>query len=410
MTHVTEPDTAPPDTAPCPEILGNAEIARIAFRQGNLEPLFDHLRAHLIEHPGDSAAMIDLAAILQSYGEAEQAAGLRFRAVELNRTYATVNGDGRGKRLLALVIPGDFMANTPVDFLLAGSDVMLLSHYVDAATDSLADLPPHDAAFLAVAEGPEARALLARLDRLLPGYPGRMVNGLPARIASLTRDGVSRLLAGIAGLTCPPTLRVGRAALAPLAAGAAPGTLHPGLDWPLILRPEGTHAGAGMALIEDAAGLDAALRGGAGDAFYLSRFVDYRNAEGLFAKARVVLIGGRPYPVHYALSSHWIVHYLSADMAANPARRAAEEAWFDSFDMPGGFAARHADALAEMQARLGLDYWGLDCAETADGQLLVFEVETAMIVHDMDDAQTFPYKPPAMRRIFRAFQALVFES
>ena len=38
---------------------------------------------------------------------------------------------------------------------------------------------------------------------------------------------------------------------------------------------------------------------------------------------------------------------------------------------------------------------------------MVFEADTAMIVHDMDPPEVFPYKAPAMRRLFGAFQALV---
>ncbi len=70
-----------------------------------------------------------------------------------------------------------------------------------------------------------------------------------------------------------------------------------------------------------------------------------------------------------------------------------------------GFARRHAQAFAALHRSVGLDYFGIDCAEAPDGRLLVFEVDTAMIVHDMDDADLFPYKQPAMRRLFDGFLA-----
>ena len=68
-----------------------------------------------------------------------------------------------------------------------------------------------------------------------------------------------------------------------------------------------------------------------------------------------------------------------------------------------GFAVRHASAFAALSQRLGLDYFGIDCAETPDGRLLVFEADVAMIVHALDPAGIFPYKKPAMRRLFEAF-------
>jgi len=54
-------------------------------------------------------------------------------------------------------------------------------------------------------------------------------------------------------------------------------------------------------------------------------------------------------------------------------------------------------------ARVGLDYFTLDCAETKNGELLVFEADNTAVVHNMDSPELFPYKPPQMRRIFAAF-------
>ena len=69
------------------------------------------------------------------------------------------------------------------------------------------------------------------------------------------------------------------------------------------------------------------------------------------------------------------------------------------------FAVRHADAFSALHRRIGLDYFGIDCAELPDGRLLLFEADVAMIVHDLDPEELFPYKKPAMHRLFAAFQA-----
>ena len=63
---------------------------------------------------------------------------------------------------------------------------------------------------------------------------------------------------------------------------------------------------------------------------------------------------------------------------------------------------RHA-----LHDRLGFDYYSIDCAETQDGRLLVFEADAAAIIHLMDPAAMFPYKQPQMRRVFAAFQAML---
>jgi len=77
----------------------------------------------------------------------------------------------------------------------------------------------------------------------------------------------------------------------------------------------------------------------------------------------------------------------------------------DNFDTD--FAPRHAAAMQEINQRMGLDYLGIDCAETADGQLLIFEVDTGMVVHDMDPPDIFPYKHAHMSKVFAAFRQML---
>ena len=60
-----------------------------------------------------------------------------------------------------------------------------------------------------------------------------------------------------------------------------------------------------------------------------------------------------------------------------------------------------------MHERLGLDYFGIDCAETPDGRLLLFEADVAMIVHAMDPPDPFAYKKALMHKLFGAFEAML---
>ena len=49
----------------------------------------------------------------------------------------------------------------------------------------------------------------------------------------------------------------------------------------------------------------------------------------------------------------------------------------------------------------------MDCGENADGELLIFEVDTSMIVHAIDPVDIFPYKQVQMRKVFDAFRAML---
>ena len=73
---------------------------------------------------------------------------------------------------------------------------------------------------------------------------------------------------------------------------------------------------------------------------------------------------------------------------------------------PGAvFDASHYQALRTVRERIGLDYFGIDCGLDANGNLIVFEVNASMLVHD-DNAE-YPYKDPYVRAIKQAFDAML---
>jgi hypothetical protein len=100
-----------------------------------------------------------------------------------------------------------------------------------------------------------------------------------------------------------------------------------------------------------------------------------------------------------------MVHYMNAAMLECAENRTEEALTMRDFDTD--FVARHRQALEALAARVGLDYFAIDCGETGDGRLLLFEADVAMIVHDMDPPDLFPYKAPQMRKVFDAFQAML---
>jgi hypothetical protein len=119
---------------------------------------------------------------------------------------------------------------------------------------------------------------------------------------------------------------------------------------------------------------------------------------------RIALIDGRPYACHMGVSSHWMIHYLNAGMYDDPKKREDEAAFMDGFD---AFAERHRAAFEAIYELTGLEYLCIDCAETKDGQLLIFEIDPTMVVHSMDPADLFPYKQLHMKKVKDAFRKLL---
>lgn len=383
-------------------VVGMQAIVSHLFAERDITPLWNELMQRVTQDGTDASAMLDLATILHTLGRAEEARQVLRGAVSLKRDFCIVHGNGHGPRLLAFVTPGDFMANTPVDFLLADSDCVLWLHYVDADTTSLGDLPAHDVAFMAIGELSENVPVLNRMKALLADFPGPVMNNNPELIRNLTRDGVSAMLAGEPSILSPQTLRFSREELEAIASGEkSVSDTAPGLSFPLVVRPISTHAGNGMARVATAAQLAAWLRGETAAELYVAPFIDFRGPDLFYNKQRIVFIKGKAFASHMALSDDWIVHYLSAGMSQSGAKRAVERAWMENFDTD--FAVRHAEAFAALHRHIGLDYFGIDSAELPDGRLLVFEVDVAMVVHSMDSADIYPYKQVAMRRLFDAF-------
>ena len=402
MTKVPVTDQALPNMSATPQILGMQRIVSLVYAGRDVTPLWNELMQRVTADPTDAAALLDMATILQTLGRTEEARQILKSAVQMRRDFYAVHGDGTGPRLLAFVTEGDFMANTPLDFLLADSNCVLWLRYVDLETTALADLPEHDVAFMAIGESTENTPLLAHMQKLLAGFDGTVMNRNPELIARLTRDGVSGMLANEPSILSPFTYRVSHADLTAVATRAKRlDACAPGLAYPLVVRPISTHAGNGMERITDSAELAAFLEIHPVPELYVAPFIDFRGSDGLYNKQRIVFINGKAFASHMALSDHWIVHYLSAGMAQSAAKRAVEQAWMEDFDHD--FAVRHKESFAALCRHIDLDYFGIDCAELPDGRLLVFELDVAMVVHNMDDPVIYPYKQVAMRKLFDGF-------
>ena len=388
-----------------PALLGNAELIRRAFTGVDLAPLGLALRDRAAQNPADANALLDLSILLQLSQQPQLAMSVQEMALQQSQHYRLPGGQTGGLRLLIIVAPGPLMDTTPIDFLFEGSTVNAELLFVGPTLPQPETLPEHDLIFVAVGECDRNRAVLQQLPSLLAKSTKPVLNR-PERIEVLSRDRTAAALRGVAGLQVSSSTRVAGSMLSMLATGMLPlAHVLPGGRFPLIIRPVNSQAGQELAKVGTPGELAVYLAQSSASEFFIAQWLDYHSSDGQYRKYRVVLIDGQAFLCHLAISDNWIVHYLNAGMADDAEKRAEEAAAMDSFAQ--GFAQRHGAALAAANQRLGLDYWGMDCAETQDGQLLIFEVDTAMVVHDMDPPELFPYKHAHMQHVFAAFRALL---
>ena len=180
-----------------------------------------------------------------------------------------------------------------------------------------------------------------------------------------------------------------------------------GLCFPVLLRSPGYHTGRNFILVEAAAGLSAAAASLPGDDLLAIEYLDARGRDGNARKYRVMMIDGRIYPSHLAISANWKVHYFTSDMADRSEYR-REEATFLG-DMPAALGSKAMAALERIRDCLGLDYAGVDFAVGPDGDVLLFEANATMVIAPPGADERWAYRRAAIEKIRDAVVAMIME-
>jgi hypothetical protein len=399
-------EAAGPVRYPSADRIGFAKLTTLAFGGADLRPLRDQLIAKVAGGTAGAGDGLDLSLIAQLLGDKQTGVAIQAEVLAFHQLFRSPCLSEKPQlRVLALAAAIDMGGNTPIEFLLEESGIELLTLYVIAGVELPVPLPDHDVAIVIASDSEECRDALRIIDRVAPRWPRPMLNP-PHLVGNLDRDKLHQLLRGIEGLDIPATICVTRAQLSEVAQPSLlVADIAAELQSPVIVRPRGSHAGVGLAKLDDRAAIDRYLGERAEQEFFVSRFVDYTSDDGLFRKYRVVFVDGRPYACHMAIADRWDIWYLNAGMSDSAPKRLEEETFMRTFDI--GFGRRHQTALAAMADRIGLDYFTIDCAENKRGELLVFEADNTAVVHNMDSPVLFPYKPPQMRAIFEAFAAML---
>ena len=380
--------------------MGRVNLANILLALGEHGAARRHFEAALHADPGHIHAHRGLGNLLADTGEA--AAARRHRDLGFRNDFLTaLPYRGPGVPLRVLLTISAMGGNTPTNSLLdatAFATTVLVAEYFDRKVA----LPPHDLVFNAIGdadicgEGLEAvRAILARTDRPVINRPAAVAR--TGRLANVER------LRGIPGLIVPRMTRLPRALLS--GPGAAAAIAAGGLSFPLLARAPGFHTGRNFVRVETVQHLAAAAENLPGDEAWLIEQLDARDGEGLYRKARVMIVAGKLYPLHLAISRDWKVHYYTADMAESPRHRAEEAAFLR--DMPAFIGPRGMATLQGIAQTLELDYGGIDFAVNAEGDILFFEANATMVMVPLTADEKWDYRRQAFEDVFAAVRTML---
>jgi len=240
---------------------------------------------------------------------------------------------------------------------------------------------------------------LATVRTLISNFNYPVINH-PDAVERTRRDRISELLRDVPGLLVPQTLRLSSNELARLTAEM--------IQFPVIIREAGAHGGFDLLKVDSPSELsDAAQQFSQAEAVYVTEFVNFVSADGYYRKIRLFVVGGEVVPRHHMVSQSWNVHMRSRTeiMLPSPELRAEEEEFFRS--MPSVIGERAVAGLVEAVRRVGLDYFGIDCALMSDGRLVVFEANATMNVLPLSSQPEFAYLKAPVVEIVKSFNTLI---
>jgi aromatic-L-amino-acid/L-tryptophan decarboxylase len=355
----------------------------------------EHAHARALAHQG-------LAGILAELGDHTGAAQHRHMGFE-SRSVVPVPYRGERPPVSLLLLAGSAGGNIPMRHFLDDRIFQTYLVFVEFH-DSATPLPPHRIVFNAIGDADLSAPALAAAERVLALTTAPVINA-PAQVAATGRSDSAQRLSGIPGVVTSGAVMLPRALLA--GPDAAMTLARHGFEFPLLIRTPGFHTGRHFLRIEASAEMPAALEELPGDDLTVLNYLDARGPDGKVRKYRAMTIDGRLYPLHVAISSHWKIHYFTADMADNPMHRAEDAEFLEN--MAAVLGPRAMAALTGIQSRMGLDYAGIDFGLSASGEILLFEANATMVVHPPEPGEKWAYRRPAVERIYAAVRNMLMQ-
>jgi hypothetical protein len=380
--------------------MARVNLANLLREEGAVEDARREYQAALALAPDHPEAHQGLALLLLEAGE-EEAARAHQLAGFRNRAETVLPYLGTTEPVPVLLLISAARGNAPFQALL-DNKTFLVTVIVAEIFDEARPLPPHRLVVNAIGDADLCAEALRSAGRIVARSQAPVLNPPAAVLATGRADNAARL-ATIPGVVTPATLDLPRTRLAgPDAAAVIAGL---GFTYPLLLRAPGYHAGLHFHLVAEAAELPAAIASLPGSRVSLIQYLDARGADGKARKYRVMMIGGRLYPAHAAISSHWKIHYFSADMADHPEHRAEDAAFLG--DMAAILGGRAVQALQDIRTALALDYVGIDFGLDPEGNVLLFEANAAMTIHPPGPDPRWDYRREPVARILEAARRLL---
>jgi tetratricopeptide (TPR) repeat protein len=349
--------------------------------------------------PDNADSLYWIAGIYQGIGEHAVAEENYVRAAKL-KPLIKIAAERDPPEFSVLMLFAPFAGNTPTEYLMAKQpyevNILPLLAQVEPDIDLLKRSGQIVVNF--VSDADQGQAVLPRVVKLVEQLGLPVINP-PVRIQKTTREGIAEMLQDI------PNLRLARVVRHESGETATVEALQNKVLFtlPFLARPAGTHGGEKFEVMNSHAELEIFIGAEPDVDHYVMEYIDYQSPDGHFRKYRLIFVDDKVLPYHLAIGNHWKVHHITTDMSKNEWMQAEEKEFLEKPEAV--FTQKHYEALRAIQKAVGLDYFGIDCGLDREGNLVVFEVNASMLVHQKNEA--FPYKTPFVEKIKQAFDEML---
>lgn len=191
----------------------------------------------------------------------------------------------------------------------------------------------------------------------------------PGAVIATRRDRVWQTLSDVPYLTAPKCIRFR--------------PKHPsdflkifeneGFEYPVLIRPAGTHTGKELALIRDRKEWNKLFQmAWGGRDIYIAQWLDFKSRDGDWRKIRLSITKDEITVRHILYADSWLIHSTERD--ADAAEREIELI----------HAADNWDRLqtlgAEIRKRVKMDFFGVDIGWKSDDEFVLFEANASMSI------------------------------
>jgi len=366
-------------------------LANLLFDENDLPAARGHYEEALRIDPDLAQAHQGLTRIYSALRDEAGASRHRERGFR-NHTVSTLPYLGKDKPVKLLLLVAADGGNIPVRQHIDNHVFETTAVFADFY-DAAKPLPPHDLVFNTIGDADLCKRALEAAVKLLEKTSAPVINP-PQKILSTGRVDNARLLAGIKGVITAQTRMLSKQQ-----------ALQEKFDFPLLLRAPGFHTGQHFVKVDKPEQLAEAITQIPGEDVLAMQYLDATGTDGLARKYRVMMIDGKLYPLHLAISENWKVHYFTAAMSGHAPHQAEEKRFLD--DMPAVLGAQGMAALERVSERLGLDYGGVDFGLDPAGNILLFEANATMVINLPDSDPQWAYRRPAMEKALQAMRLML---